>query len=203
MLHQASTAIVKWCAEKSYGLIHEDLKGLRKSVNAKAKRFNKFNCKVQRISKRSKNLKRRLNSWWFRKFLNQIAYKCTWEGVKTIESKHTRGSSSTCPICGFKLEKYPNGQVNCEKCGLRANRHIVACVNLLRWELVVQARPLLKCSREPSPNEAQFRADEEKVWSRKGEVAPLEYNTRKATRLTVTRPSKTQQNPVVHFISLN
>jgi len=51
------------------------LKGLRKTVNAKAKRFNRFNGKVQRIYKRSKKLKRRLNNWWFRKFLNQIEYK--------------------------------------------------------------------------------------------------------------------------------
>jgi len=51
-------------------------------VNAKAKRFNKFNCKVQRISKRSKRLRRRLNNWWFRKFLNQIEYKALWRMLK-------------------------------------------------------------------------------------------------------------------------
>jgi len=133
MLHQASTAIVKWCREKNYGLIHENLKGLRKTVNAKIKRFNKFNGKIQQISKRPKKLKRRLNNWWFRKFLNQISYKCTWGGVETIESKHTRGSSSTCPICGSKLIKYPKGLVECKKHGLM-NRHVVACLNLLRWE---------------------------------------------------------------------
>jgi len=170
MLHQASKRMVEWCREKSYGLIHEDLKGLRKTVNAKAKRFNRFNGKVQRISKRSKKLKRRLNNWWFRKLLKQIEYKALWEGVKTVESRHTRGSSSTCPICGSKLMKYPNGLVECEKHGLM-NRHVVACLNLLRWEAVVQPRPLLVCSREASPNEAPFRADEEKAWSKRGEVA--------------------------------
>jgi len=160
MLHQVSKRLVEWCREKKYGLIHEDLKGLRKTVNAKVKRFNKFNGKVQRISKRSKKLKRRLNSWWFRKFLNQIEYKALWEGIKTVESQHTRGSSSTCPICGSKLMKYPNGQVECKKHGLM-NRHIVACVNLLRWESVVRTRPPLECSREPSPNEPY--GDEEKL----------------------------------------
>ena len=114
MLHRASTAIVKWCREKNYGLIHEDLKGLRKNANAKGKRLNKFNGKVQRISKRPKKLKRRLNNWWFRNFLNQISYKCAWEGVKTIESKHTRGSSSTYPISGSKLMKYPKGLAECK-----------------------------------------------------------------------------------------
>jgi len=170
MLHQVSKRIVEWCREKSYGLIHEDLKGLRKTVNAKSKRFNKFNGKVQLISERSKKLRRRLNNWWFRKFIKQIEYKALWEGVKTIESRYTRGSSSTCPICRSKLIKYPNGLVECEKHGLM-NRHVVACINLLRWEPVVQARPLLKCSREASPYEAPLEAYEDKAWSRRGEVA--------------------------------
>lgn len=152
MLHQVSKHIVEWCRERNYGLIYENLKGLRKAVNVKAKRFNKFNGKVQRISKRSKKLKRRLNNWWFRRFLNQIEYKALWEGIKTIESRYTRGSSSTCPICGFRLKKYPNGLVECGKHGLM-NRHVVACLNLLRWEGVVRPRPLLECSCEPSPNE--------------------------------------------------
>ncbi len=64
MLHQVSTAIVKWCREKRYGLIHEDLNGLRKNVNRRIKRFNRFNGKVQKLSTRSKRLKRRLNNWW-------------------------------------------------------------------------------------------------------------------------------------------
>lgn len=166
MLHQVSTAIVKWCKEKNYGIIYENLKGLRNVVNMKVKRFNKFSGKIQPISKYSKNLKRRLNSWWFRKFLNQIEYKALWEGIKTIESKHTKGSSSTCPICGCKLKKYPNGLVECEKHGLM-NRHVVACVNLLRWEGVVRPPPSLICSHEPSPNEPY--GDEDKLGELKRE----------------------------------
>nr|HDO80400.1 hypothetical protein [Candidatus Bathyarchaeota archaeon] len=105
-----------------------------------------------------------------------MSYKCIWEGVKTIESKHTRNSSSTCPICGFRLKKYPNGLVECGKHGLM-NRHVVACLNLLRWEGVVRPRPLLECSCEASPNEAPFGADEEKAWSRRGEAASPKCNT--------------------------
>jgi transposase len=140
--------------EKKYGLIHEDLKWLRKSVNKRFKRFNRYDGRVQLISRRSKKIKRRLNKWWFRKFLNQTAYKCAWEGVKSVKSKHTKGSSSTCPICRSKLNRYLNGQVECGRCGFIGNRHVVACLNLLRWEAVVQPQPLLKCSREASPNKA-------------------------------------------------
>jgi len=45
MLHQVSTAIVKWCREKGYGIIYEDLKGLRNTVNKKVKRFNSSTVK--------------------------------------------------------------------------------------------------------------------------------------------------------------
>ena len=176
MLHQVSTAIVKWCKEKNYGVIYEDLKGLRKSVNAKVKRFNRFNGKVQLISKQSKSLKRRLNNWWFRKFLNQIEYKALWEGVKTVESKHTRGSSSTCPICGCRLKKYPNGQVKCSNHGLM-NRHVVACLNLLRWEAVVQPRPPLKCSHDPRPNKP-LKGDEDKRGKQKRGSRLMRQNPR-------------------------
>ncbi len=103
---------------------------------------------MERFSVSSKELKRRLNSWWFRKAIDQIAYKVAWEGMKTIESKHTRGSLSTCPICGFKLVKYQNGRVECIGCGYRGGRHVVACSNLLRWESVVQTRPPCACSDE-------------------------------------------------------
>jgi len=169
MLHQASKRLVEWCKEKNYGLIHEDWKGLRKTVNAKAKRFNKFNGKVQRISKRSNKFKRRLNNWWFRKFLNQISYKCSWKGVKAIKSRRTKGSSFTCPICGFRLRKYPNGQVECIKCRLKENRNVVACLNLLRWEVAVQPQPPLKCSCERRPNEAP-KPMRISVESRRGEA---------------------------------
>ena len=74
-LHKVSAAIVKLCKERGHGLIVEDLKGLRSSVNVKVKRFNPYNGKIQPISTRSKELKRRLNNWWFRRLLNQLEYK--------------------------------------------------------------------------------------------------------------------------------
>ncbi len=170
-LHQVSRSIVEWCKANEYGLIHENLNELRKSVNKKVKRFNKFNGKVQLISKRSKRLKRRLNNWWFKRFLNQIAYKCTWEGIKVTESKH-KGSSSICPICGFKLEVYPNRTVKCLKCSFKCDRDTVACLNLLRWEGVVhpQPQPPLKCSREASPNKALFELMRKRRGAKEGKL---------------------------------
>ena len=130
-LHQVSAYIVKLCQEKDYGIICEDLRGLRGSVNAKVKRYNPISKKVQPISRRSKEMKRRLNSWWFRRFLHMIEYKATWEGVKVVKI-NPRGTSSTCPWCGFRLRIYPNGWVKCPRCGYKGDRHVTACLNMLR-----------------------------------------------------------------------
>jgi len=45
------------------------------------------------------------------------------------------------------------------------NRHVVACLNLLKWEGVVRPQPPLKCSYEPSPNEPY--GDEDKIGEQK------------------------------------
>jgi len=130
-LHKASAAIIKLCKERGYGLIVEDLRGLRGSVNAKVKRLNPYSGKIQPTSTRSKELKRRLNNWWFRRLLNQLEYKAKWEGM-SIEAVDPKGSSSTCPMCRSKLKLYLNGRVECSSCGYHGDRHVTACLNLLK-----------------------------------------------------------------------
>ena len=125
-LHKISTSLAKWCKEKSYGLIHEDLKGLRKSVNERVKKLNKFNGKIQEASVRNKELKRRLNNWCFRRILHMINYKCLWFGVK-VKPEKPKGTSSTCPRCRSKLKEYLNRQVECVNCGYYGDRDITAC----------------------------------------------------------------------------
>jgi len=130
-LHKVSANIAKWCEGKGYGLIHENLKGIRDSVNKRVKKLNRFNGKIQEVSVKGKKVKRRLNSWWFRKFLHMIGYKCLWFGVK-VKPEKAGGTSSTCPRCGSKLKEYPNRQVECLNCGYREDRDITACLNLLK-----------------------------------------------------------------------
>jgi len=77
----------------------------------------------------SKELKRRLNNWWFKKFLAQLNYKAKWEGIE-VNAVNPRGS--TCPICGSRLKVYLNGQVKCRSCSYYVDRHVTACLNLLK-----------------------------------------------------------------------
>jgi IS605 OrfB family transposase len=49
--------IVKQAKEKNYGIILENLRDIRKSINQKVEKLNRFNGKVQTISKHSRRLK--------------------------------------------------------------------------------------------------------------------------------------------------
>ncbi|KPV62383.1 MAG: putative transposase DNA-binding domain protein [Candidatus Bathyarchaeota archaeon BA1] len=105
-----------------------DLRNIRKSVNQKILRTNKFNGKLQRISKHSKRLKRRLNSWSFRRLQNFIEYKAKWEVVKVVYA-NARNTSKFCSKCGCMIK--PREQ-NCPNCGI--NRHLNPCINLLKTQ---------------------------------------------------------------------
>ena len=131
-MHKVSKDIVQKAREKGFGITLERLKDIRESINRKALGVNKFNGKVQWISRNSKKLKRRLNSWSFRKLQRFIEYKAIWEGIPIIYV-NPRGTSQTCPICGYR-EK-PNGQLfKCSQCGWNMDRHLNAAINILKTQ---------------------------------------------------------------------
>ena len=129
ILHKVSSDIVKHAKEKGYGIILEDLKGIHKSINRKVLDVNKFNGKLQRISKHSKKLKRRLNSWSFRKLQEFIEYKAEWEGVKVVYV-NARNTSKVCAICGCEMQDPKTKTLEC--CGI--SRHLNAALNLLKTQ---------------------------------------------------------------------
>jgi putative transposase len=135
LMHIVSKNIVEKAKEKGFGIILERIKHIRKSVNQRVLGVNKFNGKTQLISKYSKKLKRRLNSWSFRKLQSFIEYKAKWEGVKIIYV-NPRGTSQTCPICGWhKKAKESNGQLfECLQCGWMMDRHLNAAINILKTQ---------------------------------------------------------------------
>jgi putative transposase len=128
VLHKVSKFITE--NFKGYGIIMEDLKCLRRTVNRKVKKLNKYNHKIQKISVNSKFMKFRLNSFPFRMIQFYIEYKSLFNGspVYFVNPKNT---SKICFICGGTInasEKF------CKNCGL--DRDINACLNLLKmWGL--------------------------------------------------------------------
>jgi putative transposase len=125
-LHKVSKKVAEYITQNRLETIFENLKNIRKSVNRKIKRYNKHSGKVQKISIHSKSLKRRLNSWGFRKLQILIEYKANLNGFK-VRYLSPFGTSKFCSICGGIIA--PNEQ-NCPQCGM--DRHVNACINLLK-----------------------------------------------------------------------
>ena len=119
LLHKITTNVVRELATQGTSPILEKLKGLNYNVtrNPYVKRKN-----------------RKISSLPYRKIQSYIEYKMAWIGYRThyVSAKNT---SKTCPRCG-RLSKNNVQVFRCESCGYMADRHLVACVNMLKmWGL--------------------------------------------------------------------
>ncbi|MBS7610116.1 transposase [Candidatus Bathyarchaeota archaeon] len=129
-MHRVGKDIIEKAKEGRLGIVLEGLKQIRRSVNRRVLAINRFNGKLQWVSKNSKKLKGRLNSWSFRKLQNFIEYKARWEGIPVVYVS-PGSNSQTCPICGCRGEL--NGQLfKCPRCGWRMDRHLNAAINILK-----------------------------------------------------------------------
>jgi putative transposase len=167
VLHQVSSAIVRQAKNNKQGVILEDLKGIRNSANKKVLGVNKYNGKTQKISRHSKRLKRRLNSWSFKTLQGFIEYKAHWNGVKIVKA-NPRNTSRVCAVCGCVMQD-PKAQT-LECCGL--NRHVNACLNLLRTQ-----DETLRFSVDRSANVAMI-SPLSKAMSQSGEATQTAINRR-------------------------
>ncbi len=114
-LHKISSIIVTNAVKYNAKLVMEDLKYIRSSIN----------------NRKSKNIRRRLNRWNFRKLQFLIEYKAKWSGL-SVDYVKALYTSSLCPICGCRLN--PNGQrlLKCGECNLTFDRDVVATLNLFK-----------------------------------------------------------------------
>lgn len=140
VLHRVAKNQVNLAKENNARIVLEDLKGVRRSVNRRVRRRNPHNGKLQPISVRSKSLKRRLNSWPFRRLHAFIEYKANWEGL-TVSYVPAKNTSRTCARCGCLQnghhgERDPKARqvFQCPKCVFKCNRHLNAAFNLLKTQ---------------------------------------------------------------------
>jgi putative transposase len=124
LLHKLTKTLSQFTTNKL--LLMENLKGLRKNVNRKVLSYNRFSKRLQYISVNNKKIKRRLNSWNFRKFQFLLDYKHKLNGfdVKYVKPYKT---SAVCSRCGGKIAPM---EKNCRVCGI--DRDINACLNMLK-----------------------------------------------------------------------
>ena len=122
ILHKATRFIADTL--KGYGFILENLKGLRKSANKKVKKYNKKSGRVQEVSVRTKEMKRRLNLLPFHQIQSYIEYKALLNG-SPVDYVSPHNTSKICARCGGLV----NSLRACPYCGL--DRDVSACLNLL------------------------------------------------------------------------
>ena len=140
MLHQVAKKQVDLANQNNAKIVLEDLKGIRRSVNRRVKRRNPHNGKVQPMPIHSKGLRRRLNSWPFRRLHGFIEYKANWAGM-TLSYVSARNTSRICARCGC-LQTGRSGVQDpktrmffqCPTCGWRCDRHLNAAFNLLKTQ---------------------------------------------------------------------
>ena len=112
--HKIAKSIVSVAKANGWGIILEDLKGMRDRIHY------------------GRKMNRRLHAIPFRKIQSCIEYKAKIEGLPVIYVD-ARSTSSLCPVCGGRLKKAPNGHriLRCD-CGYENDRDVIACLNLLR-----------------------------------------------------------------------
>jgi len=125
----ASKRIVDFAVARGASVIVvEDLNGLRDTFPDLPKRW-----------------RGRLVFMAYRRLLEWVRIRCERMGLLFAEVD-PRGTSSTCPVCGARLEHLPDRVVRCPKCGYEGDRDETAVLNLLK-RYREQSRPALNRSQ--------------------------------------------------------
>jgi putative transposase len=116
ILHHASKQIVMHCKEKKFGVVMENLNGIRKLYG--------------RGNGQGRIYRGRMNSWSYAELQRQIEYKARWEGIPVIYVNPC-GTSVKCSICGSKMKPEENRTLKCRSCGFTVDRDVNAARNIL------------------------------------------------------------------------
>jgi len=118
LLHNVSASIVRRAKEKRFGIVMEDIRGIRRLYRKGNGQGNDYRAK--------------LNSWSFYELQRQIEYKAKWEGIP-VAYVAARGTSVNCSICGSRTVTYPNERrtLHCPRCDISIDRDVNAARNIL------------------------------------------------------------------------
>lgn len=125
--------------------LHRKLKNIRlnhihqatsKIVKTKPSTIVMENLKISNMMK-NKHLAKVIQEQCFHTFINQIKYKCEWNGIKFIQVSTFYPSSKTCSCCGSikKDLKLSDRTYKCNNCGFKCDRDKNASINLANYGL--------------------------------------------------------------------
>ncbi len=115
-LHAISSRIVAHARRTKFGIVLEDLKGIRKLYRKR--------------SGQGRSFRGRMNSWSFREIQRQIEYKATWSGVPVYDIKANK-TSRKCPNCGSSLVRVGERNLKCVSCNQTEDRDVIASRNIM------------------------------------------------------------------------
>jgi putative transposase len=124
ILHHISKDIVEQAKKNNFGIIMENLKGIRKL-------YRKGNGQGRRY-------RGKMNSWSFYELQRQIEYKAKWEGIPVIYVKPQK-TSSVCAMCGSPIIECTERKVYCHKCYRLMDRDENAAMNIVKRALRFEA----------------------------------------------------------------
>jgi putative transposase len=116
ILHNTSASIVKQAKEKQFGIVMENIKGIRKL-------YRKGNWQ-------GRDYRARMNSWSYAELQRQIEYKAHWEGIPVFYVNASK-TSSTCATCGCKIAECAGRRVYCPHGCRTVDRDVNAAMNIM------------------------------------------------------------------------
>jgi putative transposase len=126
ILHAVSKEVVEKAKTNGQAIVFEEIRGIRKLY--------------RKGTGQGRNYRSRMHSWPFHAVKRQVEYKAAWEGVPviTLSRSETRGTTTSCPRCGERLQWAAPGdaehyrQLWCERCGRWIDRDLASVLNISR-----------------------------------------------------------------------
>jgi putative transposase len=155
ILHHASKLIVQQAKRQQFGIVMEQLTGIRRMY--------------RRGNGQGLRYRGRMNSWSYAELQRQIEYKAAWEGLPLLYV-HPRETSAKCSMCGSRMARIPeeNRLLHCPSCRVSVDRDVNAARNILARgvRFAPVALPVEAMVQEPSAGDPESR------WKRVNELKP-------------------------------
>lgn len=129
-LDNVTKQITDFAEKEKLMIVMENLKNIKKGINRKKLKVNKYNNKEQMMRTKSLSLLGRLNRANFRKSQFLIDYKGRWNNIP-IEYVNPKNTSRTCSRCGHINGSLKEKRIlECKNCGLKIDRDLNASLNI-------------------------------------------------------------------------
>jgi len=131
-LDNVSKQIADFTEREKLMIVMENIKNIKKGINRRGLKLNKYNNEKQMMRTNSLSLLGRLNRTNFRRIQFMIDYKSRWNNVP-IQYVDPKNTSRTCSRCGYINGNLKEKRVlKCENCGLEIDRDTNAAINILK-----------------------------------------------------------------------